>query len=160
VKGLGAGACMLAVALALGQRLPAARTIGATLAVGAVCYGVSIVLDVLALRALGAAREAAFFATAPFAGALAAVPLLGERWGAGEVVATLVMATGVAMLLGDRHLHPHTHEPLEHTHAHLHDEHHQHDHPTAIARHSHPHRHDATTHAHPHVSDAHHRHRH
>jgi hypothetical protein len=34
------------------------------------------VLDVYALRFIGAAREAAFFAVAPFAGAVAAVPLL------------------------------------------------------------------------------------
>jgi drug/metabolite transporter (DMT)-like permease len=37
------------------------------------------VLDVYALRFVDAAREPAFFATAPFARAVLAVPLLGER---------------------------------------------------------------------------------
>ena len=66
------------------------------------CYGVSIVLDVYALRFVGAAREAAFFATAPFAGAVAAVQLLGEAIGARDVSAAAVMAPGVALLIAAR----------------------------------------------------------
>jgi len=39
-------------------------------------YGVSLALFVVALRNLGTARTGAYFATAPFAGALIAIPLL------------------------------------------------------------------------------------
>ena len=74
----------------------------AALAVGFVCYGLSIVLDVYALRYVGAAREAAFFATAPFAGALAAVPLVGERVGPRELAAAGMMAAGVTLLVRAR----------------------------------------------------------
>jgi hypothetical protein len=112
---------------------------------------------------LGAAREAAMFATAPFAGALFAVPLLGDSWGAVEIVAATMMAMGVALLIGDRHGHTHVHEVLEHDHRHVHDEHHQHEHaPVAdpTEPHSHSHHHEALVHAHRHVSDVHHRHRH
>jgi drug/metabolite transporter (DMT)-like permease len=53
--------------------------IAAALILGVFSYGVSILLDAYALRHIGAAREAAFFATAPFMGAIAAIPILGER---------------------------------------------------------------------------------
>lgn len=59
----------------------------------------------MALRLLVAAREAGFFATAPFIGALPAVPLLGERWGTHEIAATVVMVLGVGLLLRARHHH-------------------------------------------------------
>jgi drug/metabolite transporter (DMT)-like permease len=72
------------------------------LCVGFVSYGLSIVLDVYALRYAGAARESAYFATAPFAGAVAAVPLLGERLTATEVAAGSVMAAGIALLIAGR----------------------------------------------------------
>jgi drug/metabolite transporter (DMT)-like permease len=120
-------------------------------------------LDVYALRLLGAAREAALFASAPFVGALASMIILGERLSVREVGALLVMALGVGLLVRARHAHLHTHEPLEHDHLHAHDEHHQHEHSPGLDTsepHSHPHRHAPLTHDHPHVSDLHHRHRH
>ena len=98
----------------------------ATLALGALAYGASVLLDAFALRLLGAAREAAFFATAPFAGALLSVPVLGERLAPVQIAAGLVMVLGVALLVRERHGHEHTHEALEHSHRHVHDAHHQH----------------------------------
>lgn len=97
-----AGLGNLALALAAGRPLPQGRAMAAALAVGFVCYGLSIVLDVYALRYVGAAREAAFFATAPFAGALAAVPLVGERVGPRELAAAGMMAAGVTLLVRAR----------------------------------------------------------
>ena len=76
VKTLGAGVGSLLLALLMGQRLPSLRTTLLALALGAASYGTSILLDAYALRLLGAAREAAYFATAPFLGALGAVLLL------------------------------------------------------------------------------------
>ena len=146
-----------------GEGVASFGILAAALALGALAYGVSILLDAYALRALGAAREAAIFATAPFAGALLAVPLLDETWDRVDVGAALLMAIGVALVVTDHHEHVHGHEALDHDHRHVHDEHHRHDHPPGVDAtepHSHPHRHEPLVHAHPHVSDVHHRHRH
>jgi drug/metabolite transporter (DMT)-like permease len=162
-KGLAAGGVLLAVALALGRELPSARTVLAALVLGAVGYGVSVALAVRAMRQLGAAREAAYFATAPFVGAVAAVPLLGTPLGLRELAAGGTMALGIALLLAEVHAHWHVHERLEHDHAHVHDAHHRHTHrPGEVASgpHAHPHVHVALSHAHPHAPDVHHRHRH
>ncbi len=96
VKALSAGAVSLVLALTLGQRLRGVSTVPAALGLGFVCYGISIVFDVYALRYLGAAREAAVFATAPFLGALAAVPLLGDRLSRTDAIGAALMAVGVA----------------------------------------------------------------
>jgi drug/metabolite transporter (DMT)-like permease len=96
VKALSAGTANVILALALGQVLSGASVVPAALVLGFLCYGISIVLDVYALRYLGAAREAAFFATAPFIGALAAVPLLGDRLSRTDMIGAGLMAIGVA----------------------------------------------------------------
>jgi drug/metabolite transporter (DMT)-like permease len=153
----------IGLAMVRGEALPSATVLGGALVLGAFAYGVSILLDAYALRALGAAREAAVFATAPFAGALLAVPLLAESWTIVDIAAATAMAVGVALLIGDRHEHRHAHSPLAHDHRHTHDEHHQHEHAPGVdptEPHSHPHEHEPLVHSHPHVSDVHHRHRH
>lgn len=98
-KTLTAGAGNLALALTIGRPLPDSGPLVLSLLVGFICYGLSIVFDVYALRYLGAARESAVFATAPFAGALAAVPLLGEHLAARELAGGFLMAVGVAALI-------------------------------------------------------------
>ncbi len=161
VKALVAGAVNVALALSLGERLPPGLALLGTLFTGFLGYGLSIALHLLAMRHLGAARQAAFFATAPFVGAVASVPLLGERLGVVELGAGGLMAAGAILLLGARHAHRHGHEALEHDHAHLHDGHHRHEHEGPVEEpHSHPHRHLPLEHDHPHLPDAHHRHRH
>ncbi len=160
-KTLGAGTLSLVLAVAVGYAMPGAAALAGALALGFVSYGVSVVLAVEALRRLGAAREAAFFATAPFVGAAAAVPLLGEAVGLRELLAATILGCGVVVLLREEHAHRHVHEAMEHDHAHVHDEHHRHDHDGVVDEpHAHRHVHVPLTHAHPHVSDAHHRHRH
>jgi drug/metabolite transporter (DMT)-like permease len=158
-----AGTVNLALALILGERFPEITIVAAALLLGAVSYGLSVYLDALALRALGAAREAAIFAVAPFVGAVLAPFVLPESFGINDIVAGVLMVLGVFLLIRDRHEHRHMHEPLDHDHAHTHDEHHQHAHDEPVApgtTHSHPHHHDVLDHAHPHVSDLHHRHPH
>lgn len=164
VKTLGAGLCntVLGVATA-GAELPAAGPVAAALVLGSLSYGVSVVLDAYALRLVGAAREAAYFATAPFVGAVASLLLHDEHLGGSGVLAMLAMAAGVVLLLGERHSHWHRHEPLEHEHLHEHDEHHRHEHSPADPPgdpHSHVHRHRELAHEHLHLPDEHHRHRH
>ena len=101
-KTLTAGAGNLGLALLAGRSWPLSHGLLAALLVGFVCYGLSIVLDVYALRYVGAARESAFFATAPFAGALAAIPLLGEPVTLIEVTGGVIMAAGVLVMVAGR----------------------------------------------------------
>lgn len=163
VKALVAGSFNLALGWMLAGGGPPARTAAIALPVGALSYGISVVLDAYALRLVGAAREAAYFATAPFLGAAASAVFLGEGLSPIDFAAMAVMAAGVVLLLRERHSHRHVHDEIEHEHMHVHDEHHAHVHAHGVAAvepHSHPHRHAALVHDHPHVPDLHHRHRH
>lgn len=156
-----AAAGLAVVAVATGSTFPPWRIGMVALAVGALGYGFSIVLDVVALRLIGAARESALFAVAPFAGALVAIPLLSEHLTTGTGVAAVLMVLGAVAFVSERHEHLHEHEAIEHEHVHEHDAHHRHVHEEIIeGRHSHPHRHEETVHAHGHASDVHHRHGH
>jgi len=152
----------LTIAVARRSSWPDGRVVAATLVLGAISYGASIVLDAYALRLIGAAREAALFATAPFAGVIIAVAL-GEPFTVVSAVALTLMAIGAAGMLTDRHSHRHAHEAMAHEHRHVHDEHHQHAHAPGVdprEPHSHWHEHEPVVHEHPHVSDVHHRHGH
>lgn len=164
VKTLVAGLFNSAIGLfVVGDALPHWNFVLGALALGSLSYGLSVVLDAYALRLVGAAREAAFFATAPVFGVLGALVLLGDELRWLDATALGLMGLGLVFLLRDRHDHAHTHEALEHEHLHVHDDHHQHDHDEGVAPdepHSHRHRHVPLRHSHLHVSDAHHRHRH
>jgi len=98
VKTLGAAAGNLMLALLLGDALPSAGPFGGALLVGGVSFGASVLLDAYALRILGAAREAAYFATAPFVGALLGAILFREHIGGAEMGAGLLMLAGVVLL--------------------------------------------------------------
>lgn len=163
VKGLVAGAVNLMIAFSLGARMPAPGLTLAAGVVGFLGYGVSLVLFVLALRFLGAARTGAYFSTAPFAGALLAIVLFGEPITARLIVAALLMGSGLYLHLVERHEHEHVHEPMSHAHAHLHDAHHQHEHASEDPPgepHVHTHEHRRLAHHHRHTPDLHHRHGH
>jgi hypothetical protein len=151
------------MALALGESFPTGRFMAGAMMLGVLSYGVSILLDAYALRLVGAAREAAYFAMAPFFGALGRHPALRGAPGVVQLSAAGCMAVGAWMLLHERHQHLHVHDAVTHEHVHVHDDHHRHDHPPDVAedeRHSHVHTHAPFVHDHPHVSDTHHRHRH
>lgn len=161
VKALGAGSCTLIIALLIGAATTSPLYVAGALLLGGASYGASLVLTIRAMRELGAVRQAAYFATAPFFGALLSLPLLSERPRMLDGVVTLLMVGGVTALMRERHWHMHTHEAMEHEHLHVHDEHHQHEHrDTAREPHSHSHRHAPMTHEHAHVPDFHHRHLH
>ena len=97
VKGLTAGIGNVLLALFTTQQIVTGPALGIALLVGFVCYGLSIVFDVYALRYLGAAREAAIFSTAPFLGAAAAIPILGDRVSPALLAAALLMASGLVL---------------------------------------------------------------
>ena len=90
-KTLGAGSTMVLIGLLLGGSLPPLAVAAQALGLGGLSYGVSVLLDAYALRLVGAAREAAYFATAPFAGALLSIPILGEPLRGGQVLGGLLM---------------------------------------------------------------------
>ncbi len=163
IKGLAAGPVTLSLAFAAGAGLPPAGTALAAAAVGFLGYGVSLALYVLALRYLGTARTGAYFSAAPFVGAVAAVPMLGEPVTLRLGAAGALIAAGVWLHLTERHEHEHVHAPLTHSHRHAHDAHHRHRHAAGDPPgepHTHSHRHDRLRHSHPHVPDLHHTHTH
>jgi len=163
LKGLAAGVVNTGIALLLGAHLPTATIIGAAMLVGFFGYGVSLVLFVLALRGLGAARTGAYFSIAPFIGALIALFGFHESAGVFLWIAAGLMAIGVWLHLSERHEHLHTHLTMTHSHRHVHDEHHQHTHNfpwDGTEPHTHVHTHEPLTHSHPHYPDIHHQHRH
>ena len=59
--------------------MPAFSTTVYAVLVGFIGYGASLVLFVLALRALGTARTGAYFSTAPFIGAAIAILFFHEN---------------------------------------------------------------------------------
>ena len=162
-KGLFAGLVNCTLALMLGAQWVPVQVLTPTLLIGFLGYGVSLVLFVLALRGLGAARTGAYFSTAPFLGAAISILVLGESVSWLFWLAAACMISGVWLHLTESHDHTHQHQPLEHTHRHMHDEHHQHEHvgdePAGVA-HSHTHQHVPIRHNHPHFPDIHHRHTH
>lgn len=165
LKGLGAGAFSLALALILHNPFPGFVTIAQAMLLGSVSYGASIVLFVQAMRSLGAARTSALFGTAPFVGTILSFVLFRERPNVLFAVAAPLMVTGAALLLGEEHGHQHRHSLFAHDHRHRHDDSH-HTHPHAEGEvppggwHSHPHAHEPVEHSHPHTPDIHHRHKH
>jgi drug/metabolite transporter (DMT)-like permease len=161
IKGLAAGAVNVSLALWIGASFPSAPLIAASAVLGLLGIGVSLVMFILALRHLGTARTGAYYALAPFIGAVMAVVLLGEPVTASLAAASALMGLGLWLHLSERHQHEHRHTALDHEHRHVHDEHHQHRHDTPVTEpHTHRHRHEPLTHSHPHFPDLHHRHKH
>ena len=162
-KGLIAGGVNSCLALAIGARVPGAILLLGVVIIGFLCYGVSLVLFVGALRHLGTARTAAYFSTAPFVGAAFAFAIGQGRFDWAFCAAGVLMLAGVWLHVSECHEHRHIHEPMEHEHLHFHDEHHQHEHSPSDPPgepHAHRHKHQRLVHTHPHYPDIHHRHEH
>ena len=157
-----AGFFNLALAGALGLKMPFQPVLIFGVLLGALSYGLSLVLFIKALPRLGSFRTGAFFSVAPFAGAVVSLAVLPEpaKW----VLApgALFMVLGVYLIINEQHAHYHRHEKLVHAHAHGHgDGHHLHPHEEKIeGPHSHAHAHEELDHIHGHWPDIHHRHRH
>jgi drug/metabolite transporter (DMT)-like permease len=161
IKGLVAGVVNMGLALALGANWPALSFVAMGAVVGFLGIGLSLVMFMLGLRHLGAARTGAYFSLAPFVGAVLAIGLLHEPLTAKLLIAGGLMALGLWIHLAERHEHEHVHDEMEHDHVHSHDEHHGHTHEGAVTEpHSHLHRHKPIRHKHPHYPDLHHPHSH
>ena len=162
-KGTVAGVVNTGIALALGAHIPGAFDVGEAMVVGLLSYGVSLVLFVLALRGVGAARTGAYFSTAPFFGAAIAILAFGDHPSPLFWLAAMLMVAGVWLHLTEPHAHWHTAAALTHTHPHVHDSQHQHVHDfpwdgTEPHTHEHTHAladHDDPQHPNTHQSDGH-----
>jgi drug/metabolite transporter (DMT)-like permease len=153
----------LSLGATLGEPMPRSAGAAAGLVlVGALGWGLSLRLYLLAQRTLGAARTASVFAFAPFVGAAVAVVAGQPLGGIPTCAGAVLLAIGLVLHLTEHHEHEHVHVALEHEHAHRHDDgHHDHRHDAMPdGEHSHPHRHDDKRHAHPHAPDLHHQHSH
>lgn len=161
LKGLVAGITNVTLALVLGAKLPHPLVIGEAMVIGLLGYGVSLVLFVLALRHIGTARTGAYFALAPFVGALVSIVFLHDPITLAFAGAAVLMGLGLWLHLTEEHIHEHVHEEMEHEHEHVHDEHHQHEHhpdDPPGEPHSHKHKHEKMRHTHAHFPDLHHNH--
>ncbi|VEB35652.1 drug/transporter permease [Legionella sainthelensi] len=162
-KGFFSGIVTISLSVIWGTNFPGIDKTIAALIIGFWGYGVSLVLFVLALRGLGTARTGAYFATAPFIGALVAIVIFHEPTSFFLWIAAILMGIGVTIHLTENHIHEHIHEEETHSHSHYHDEHHQHEHPfdwDGKEPHTHTHHHNELHHTHPHFPDIHHRHKH
>lgn len=163
LKGLAAGLVNTFLAILSGAKIPEAVYLLSALLIGFLGYGISLVLYVLALRHIGAARTGAYFAVAPFIGAYCGLVFFREPATVQLVAAASLMAIGLWLHLTEHHSHEHVHEFLEHEHQHVHDEHHQHEHSETDPPgepHIHLHKHEKLIHTHPHFPDIHHDHSH
>ena len=162
-KGAVAGVVNLTIGLCLTPFHPTAPAVFWGLAVGALSYGVSLVLYISAAQTLGAMRSQLIFATAPWWGVALSILCLHESASPQQIVAALIFAGSIALLFLEQHSHGHRHEQLAHIHMHSHDDHHHnhvHEDLPAAVRHSHWHQHEALSHSHHHWPDLHHRHEH
>lgn len=99
IKGCISGCALLLLSYLLAPGRISGEAIAAAILLGAVSYGLSIVLYILAMRAMGAVKACSFFSTSPFAGAGLSILLLRESMDLWFVLALLLMAFGVRLLL-------------------------------------------------------------
>lgn len=162
-KGFVAGSVNLILGLFLGSYQASVLNTAAGLGLGALSYGLSIMLYITSAQNLGATRSQLLFSSAPFFG-LAISLFLGGPLSLFQAAAFFLFLGSVFVLFQESHAHTHAHQLLIHTHVHYHpDEHHNHDHPGHEGesfRHSHEHEHQPLEHSHPHWPDLHHRHEH
>jgi drug/metabolite transporter (DMT)-like permease len=164
VKGLCAGSFSFVLSILTGSHIPNLSHTAFALIVGAICYGASLLLFILALRDLGSARSSALFATAPFIGAVISFIVCKDVPTVQFIISVPLMIVGIFLLFRESHEHSHEHEYVEHDHFHDHTDAH-HDHPHAginddADKHSHKHCHESVVHFHNHMPDIHHRHGH
>jgi drug/metabolite transporter (DMT)-like permease len=163
IKGAVGGVVNFTIGILALPRLPGAATVLAALGLGAISYGGSIVLYIMAAQGIGATRGQILFSSAPFFGLAFSFVLLAEKPAWIQLAAAAILIASIVLMRRTRHTHMHTHEDAVHVHLHRHDDlHHAHAHknePTSES-HVHAHHHEQVTHEHPHVSDLHHRHDH
>lgn len=101
VKGFGSGLGSLALALCVGEALPAPGRVLPALLLGFVAYGLSIFFYIRAQRALGAAKTSAYYAAAPFIGVALSLLIFRQRPSGLFLLALAVMLAGAYLAAMD-----------------------------------------------------------
>ena len=101
LKGVFSGLGSLVIALLTGESLPPVGLLLPALLLGFVAYGLSIFFYIRAQSVIGAARTSAYYALAPFIGALLSFLILREPFSATYGAALAVMAAGSALSVWD-----------------------------------------------------------
>ena len=101
IKGFGSGIGSLIVAMTLGGSLPEIRYILPAVLLGYVAYGLSIFTYIRAQKTLGAAKTSAFYAVAPFIGALLSFVFLREPLTTAYIIALVIMIIGTVLVVSD-----------------------------------------------------------
>lgn len=148
IKGFGSGTGSLIVAFVLGERFPDIKLILPALILGFIAYGLSIFTYIRAQKTLGAAKTSAYYAVAPFIGALLSFVILHEELTTAYLIALLFMIVGTVLVVTDTLVNHHSHEHA-HTFTHTHDgSTHSH---TVVHTHSHNHYFKTENHSHTHI---------
>ena len=147
LKGIFSGGGSLLIALFLKEPLPDFKEMVAVMLLGFVSYGLSIFFYIRAQRGLGAAKTSAYYAIAPFVGALLSFVFNGEILTPMYFISLIFMVIGTVYIVRDTiikqhsHLHTHiithTHDGSTHTHVITHE--HLHDHFGNEENHNHKH---------------------
>ena len=147
LKGVFSGLGSFIIAMFCGERLPHFSYMIASLLLGFVAYGLSIFLYVRAQNKLGAAKTSAYYAVAPFTGALFSFAFLHEHLSRLYAVSIIIMFSGSILVVMDTllrshshehsHIFTHTHDGVTHTHTITHT--HRHNHYLSDEKHGHRH---------------------
>lgn len=101
IKGLFSGLGSIIIGLCIGERISVLWAIPAVLCIGFVAYGLSIFFYVYAQRILGAARTGAYYAIAPFIGALLSVIIFNDIPHYTYFIALILMGIGAWLCAKD-----------------------------------------------------------
>ncbi len=143
LKGFFSGLGSIMIALMTAENIPPLYDSLCALMLGFVAYGLSIFFYVRAQETLGAAKTSAYYAAAPFIGALMSFVILREKLSGTYILALAVMLAGSVLVVIDTMIQRHSHT---HRHAYIHSHNgiiHAH-----IFTHTHEHNHLLNTHNH------------
>lgn len=101
IKGFGSGTGSLIVAVIIGENLPEIKYIRPAVILGFVAYGLSIFTYIRAQKTLGAAKTSAFYAIAPFIGAMLSFIFLCESLTITYMIAFGIMVLGTVFVVSD-----------------------------------------------------------
>ena len=132
LKGVFSGMGSLFIALIIHEQLPSLLTLWLVILLGFVAYGLSIFCYIQAQDVLGAAKTSAYYAFAPFIGAMISSICFHEQLSKFYVLALVIMILGTVMVVIDTmmiyHCHEHVHiikkgqdyKKIVHSHKHCH----------------------------------------
>lgn len=101
IKGFGSGTGSMIVAVIIGEKLTNIKYILPAIILGFVAYGLSIFTYIRAQKTLGAAKTSAFYAIAPFIGAMLSFIFLCESLTITYMIAFVIMVLGTVFVVSD-----------------------------------------------------------